>query len=60
MASAGKDLSGVSGWAQNGDVTAVGLNGTVLEYDGVTWTETQVGQNELADDAPRTLWPHTI
>ena len=50
VASAGKDLSGVSGWAQNGDVTAVGLNGTVLEYDGVTWNETQVGQNELADD----------
>ncbi len=49
-ASASQDLSGVSGWNQNGDVIAVGKQGTVFEYDGGSWTETQVGSGELLDD----------
>ena len=50
VASADKDLQGVYGWSQNGDVYAVGKNGTVFEYDGSTWSETQVGKKELEDD----------
>ena len=49
-ATADKDLQGVSGWNQDGSVIAVGKNGTVFEYDGSNWTETQVGKKELQDD----------
>ncbi|MDH3748439.1 MAG: hypothetical protein OER97_09545 [Gammaproteobacteria bacterium] len=51
VASANEDLRGISGWTQNGDVIAVGKKGTVFEYDGSTWTETQtVDEEELKDD----------
>ena len=50
IATAGEDLFGVSGWVQDGSAIAVGKKGTVLEYDGSTWTESQVGKKELQDD----------
>jgi len=50
VATAGENLSGISGWTQNGDVLAVGKNGAILEFDGTTWTETQEGNNEFKDD----------
>jgi len=50
VATANANLQGVSGWTQNGNVLAVGKTGTVFEYDGTTWTETQEGSNEFKDD----------
>jgi hypothetical protein len=50
VATAGENLLGISGWTQDGDVLAVGKKGTVLEYDGTSWTETQEGSNEFKDD----------
>ncbi|MBT8068590.1 MAG: hypothetical protein KJO09_15210 [Gammaproteobacteria bacterium] len=50
MATADEDLFGVSGWTQDGSVVAVGKKGTIFEYDGSSWTETQVGNKELQDD----------
>ncbi|MDH3531990.1 MAG: hypothetical protein OEO82_03615, partial [Gammaproteobacteria bacterium] len=50
VATASENLQGVSGWTQDGDVLAVGKKGTVFEYDGSTWTETQQGNNEFLDD----------
>ena len=50
IAEADEDLFGISGWTQDGSVIAVGKKGTVFEYDGSTWTETQVGNKELQDD----------
>lgn len=50
-ATADEDLFGVSGWSQDGSVIAVGKKGTVFEYDGSSWTETQLPEeNELKDD----------
>lgn len=50
-ATANENLLGIYGWAQGGSVFAVGKKGTVLEYDGDTWTETQtVEEDELKDD----------
>ena len=46
---ASEDLFGVSGWSNDGSVIAVGKKGTVFEYDGSTWSETQVGNKELQD-----------
>jgi hypothetical protein len=50
VATAGENLQGISGWTQNGDVLAVGKKGTIFEYDGTAWTETQQGNNEFKDD----------
>jgi len=51
VATANEALQGISGWAQDGSVIAVGKKGTVFEYDGSTWTETQtVEEDELRDD----------
>ncbi len=50
VATSGENLMGVSGWTQDGDVLAVGKGGTVLEFDGTAWTETQEGNNEFKDD----------
>ncbi|MGI9248617.1 MAG: DUF6701 domain-containing protein, partial [Woeseiaceae bacterium] len=50
-ATANEDLRGIYGWAQDGSVYAVGKKGTVFEYDGSAWTETQtVEEDELKDD----------
>lgn len=50
VASSEQDLFGISGWSQNGDVYAVGKKGTVFDYDGNAWSETQVGNKALQDD----------
>ncbi len=50
VATASEDLRGISGWTQDGSVIAVGKKGTVFEYDGATWTETQEGTDEFNDD----------
>jgi hypothetical protein len=50
VATASENLQGISGWTQDGDVLAVGKKGTVFEYDGTAWTETQQGTNEFKDD----------
>lgn len=50
-ATANENLLGIYGWPQDGSVFAVGKKGTVFEYDGSTWTETQtVEEDELKDD----------
>ena len=49
--SADEDLLGISGWTQDGSVIAVGKKGTVLEYDGISWNESQTPEkDELLDD----------
>ena len=50
ITTAEEDLRGISGRSQTGRVVAVGKKGTVLEYDGTTWTETQEGKEEFKDD----------
>jgi photosystem II stability/assembly factor-like uncharacterized protein len=50
VATASENLQGISGWTQDGDVLAVGKKGTILEYDGTAWTETQEGTGEFKDD----------
>ena len=50
VATANANLQGISGRTQTGNVLAVGKGGTVFEYDGTTWTETQEGSNEFKDD----------
>ena len=50
VATASEDLLGISGWTYGGDVLAVGKRGTVFEYDGSTWIETQDGADDFNDD----------
>lgn len=50
VATASADLLGISGWTYDGDVLAVGKRGTVFEYDGATWIETQDGTDDFNDD----------
>lgn len=47
---ASRDLVGISGRTQSGTVIAVGKKGTVAEFNGSTWTESQtVEEDELRD-----------
>lgn len=50
VATASRDLFGISGSSQAGNVVAVGKKGTVFEFDGSSWSESKVGDEDLRDD----------
>ena len=50
VATSGENLEGIYGWTADGQVFAVGKKGTVLHFDGVSWTETTEANEELRDD----------
>ncbi len=50
VATASEDQLGVSGWTQDGSVITVGKKGSVFEFDGSSWSETEEGNKELQDD----------
>ena len=51
VATADQDLRGIYGWTQEGTAIAVGKKGTVFEFDGSSWTESQtIEEDELLDD----------